>query len=153
MAEKLNAFPNGQKTISTKSAKVFIQRNGQNLLMAECTSFKATLKKNKEKVQTLGTLGTQHKMTGWEGTGSIGGYIVNSDLLKNEADAFRTGQEQRFNIVTNYYGDEEQGKQSILVKSVSLDELPLGDIKSDDGLMKFETDYTFDDFDVVETFN
>lgn len=149
----MNTLGDAQKTISSKSAKIFIQRNGQNKTFAECDQFKATIKKNKEKVQTLGNLASRHKFVGWEGTGSIAGYVVNSDLIKNEADALRTGQEQRFDIVATYYGDAEQGKQSILLKSVSLDELPLGDIKSDDGLMKFETDFTFEDFEAVDLFN
>lgn len=153
MVQPLNDLGDGQQTISTRSARVFFQRNGQNIPFAECTEFKATVKKSKEKVNTLGNFAVRHKYVGWEGTGSISGYITNSDLISNEIDSLRTGQEQRFNIVTTYYGNEKQGNQTLLYSSVSLDNLPLGDLKSDDGIMKFETDFTFEDVDLIDKFN
>ena len=39
-----------------------------------------------------------------------------------------------------------------MLKSVSLDNLPLGDLKSDDGIMKFETDFTFEGLDLIDKF-
>lgn len=153
MAQALNDFIDAQKTLSTKSARVFIQRNGQNLLFAECTEFKPKIKKNKEKVKTIGSFSTKNKFTGWEGSGSISGYVVNSNIIANEMDSLRTGREQRFNIVAKYYGDDEQGTQTVLYKSVSLDEIDPGALKGDDGLISFETDFTFDDIELVETFN
>lgn len=151
MADGLS-FGNGQDTISSKSAKIFIQKNGQNKEFAQCTSFKATIKKNKEKVKTIGSMATKNKLVGIEMTGSLGGYVTDSELIKSELQALKGGQEQRFNIVAKYYGNNAQGTQTILLKSVSLDDVPLGDIKSDDGLMEFESDFTFDDFDLVEAF-
>lgn len=153
MTQALSDLFDGQKTISSKSARIFIQRDGKNLLFAECTEFKTKIKKIKEKVKTVGRLGTQNKFVGWEGVGSISGYIINSDLLASEINSLKTGVEQRFNIVAKYYGDDIQGTQTLLYKSVSLDEIDPGALKSDDGLITFETDLTYDDVEVVEKFN
>ncbi|CAI2672935.1 Phage-like element PBSX protein XkdM (plasmid) [Apilactobacillus kunkeei] len=153
MAQPLNDLGDGQQTISTRSARIFFQRDGQNIPFAECTEFKASVKKSKEKVNTLGNFAVRHKYVGWEGTGSLSGYITNSDLLSREIGSLTTGQEQRFNIVATYYGNEQQGNQTYMLKSVSLDNLPLGDLKSDDGVMKFETDFTFEGIDLIDKFN
>lgn len=153
MAQPLNDLGDGQQTISTRSARIFFQRDGQNIPFAECTEFKASVKKSKEKVNTLGNFAVRHKYVGWEGTGSLSGYITNSDLLSREIGSLTTGQEQRFNIVATYYGNEQQGNQTYMLKSVSLGNLPLGDLKSDDGIMKFETDFTFEGIDLIDKFN
>ena len=153
MAQPLNDLGDGQQTISTRSARIFFQRDGQNIPFAECTEFKASVKKSKEKVNTLGNFAVRHKYVGWEGTGSLSGYITNSDLLSREIGSLTTGQEQRFNIVATYYGNEQQGNQTYMLKSVSLDNLPLGDLKSDDGSMKFVTDFTFEGIDLIDKFN
>ncbi|MCT6858253.1 MAG: phage tail tube protein [Apilactobacillus sp.] len=153
MSQPLNDLGDGQQTISTRSARIFFQRDGQNIPFAECTEFKASVKKSKEKVNTLGNFAVRHKYVGWEGTGSLSGYITNSDLLSREIGSLTTGQEQRFNIVATYYGNEQQGNQTYMLKSVSLDNLPLGDLKSDDGIMKFETDFTFEGIDLIDKFN
>lgn len=153
MAQPLNDLGDGQQTISTRSARIFFQRDGQNIPFAECTEFKASVKKSKEKVNTLGNFAVRHKYVGWEGTGSLSGYITNSDLLSREIGSLTTGQEQRFNIVATYYGNDQQGNQTYMLKSVSLDNLPLGDLKSDDGIMKFETDFTFEGIDLIDKFH
>lgn len=140
------------KLISTKSAKIFIQRDGKNIPLAECTDFKAKVKKNKETIKTLGKFSTGHKFVGWEGTGSISGYLINSELISSELEGLKTGVDPVFNVVATYYGDDEQGNQTLLYKSVSLDDVDFGELKSDDGVIKFESDLTFDDVDLVDAF-
>lgn len=152
MGQYLTDF-DGKNTISTKSARVFFQEDGKNVLFAECTGLKASIKKNKEKTNTLGSFGTGHKVVGWEGTGSISGYLINSDIISAELNALQSGEDRRFNIVTTYIGNDDQGSQTYLLKSVSLDEIQLGDIKADDGLIKIETDLTFDGIELIQKFN
>jgi hypothetical protein len=152
MTMPLNDFGDGQQTISSRSARIFIQQNGQNKLFANVTDFKSTVKKTKEKVNALGTFSTKHKLVGFEITGSLSGYVVDSSLVGSEISALKNGADNRFQIIVEAYGNDSQGTQRYLLSSVSLDDVPLADLKADDSLMKFESDFTAEDIDLLDSF-
>ena len=44
------------------------------------------------------------------------------------------------------------GKQTILLKDVNLDVIPIADFEADDGVMEWESDFTFEDSELVSPF-
>lgn len=153
MPNQANEFMDGQSPISTKSSKIVIRRDGHVYPVIQCTKFKAKVEKKKETIQTLGSFMKKHKVTSAEGTGSMGGYVIDSELLKQELGIIRSGHDSRFSAIPTLYGNENQGNQTVELDSVSLDDIPIADLESDDGLIEFESDFTFDDAHLVEAFS
>ncbi|TPR48178.1 phage tail protein [Apilactobacillus micheneri] len=153
MSDQINEFMDGQAPLSTKSAKIVLRRDGHVYPLIQCTKFKAKVEKKKETVQTLGSFMKKHKATSAEGTGSMGGYVIDSELLKTELGIIRSGQDSRFSAIPTLYGNENQGNQVVELDEVSLDDIPIADLESDDGLIEFESDFTFDDVHLVQAFS
>ena len=80
MATTLEQVLHGRDTISSKDAKVTVTIDGSVINLIDCKELKINIKKNKEKVQVLGDHWTKHKTTSVDGTGTLGQYVVNSNL-------------------------------------------------------------------------
>lgn len=149
-----DSFLNGRDTINTKSAKIFMTINGEVINLIECKKFEAKIEKNKEDVQTLGRVWKGKKVTSVEGTGSLGGYLIKSNWLKYGLTYAEGGPDLYFDAtLTIEDATSKAGKQVVLLKDVNLDEIPIGDFESDDGVMEWESDLTFEGIELVEAFN
>lgn len=47
----------------------------------------------------------------------------------------------------------EAGKQTIHLGQVNLDDVPIVDFKADDDVMQWESDFTFEEIDLVQEFD
>lgn len=152
-ASVIGQFLNGRDTISTKDAKLFIEMNGKVWPMIEATQVAAKLKKNKEDVQTLGSRWKHKKTTSVEGTGTLGGYVISSNWLKY-ALPYIKGEKDLYFTITMTIEDptSRAGKQTVLLKDVNLDDIPVADFEADDGVMEWESDFTFEGIELVEPF-
>lgn len=149
----IGQFLNGRDTISTKDAKLFIDMNGKIWPMIEATQVAAKLEKNKEDVQTLGSRWKHKKTTSVEGTGTLGGYVISSNWLKY-ALPYIKGEKDLYFTITMTIEDptSRAGKQTVLLKDVNLDDIPVADFEADDGVMEWESDFTFEGIELVEPF-
>ena len=147
-------FLNGRDTISTKDAKVYATINGQIIPLIECNEFSAKLEKNKEKVTTLGSRMVHKKVTSVEGTGSLGGYLINSNWTKY-ALPYVQGEKDLYFEITFTISDSTSraGEQTIQLGEVNLNDIPIADFKADDGVMQWKTDFTFEQVNLVTPFN
>lgn len=153
MSEVSN-FLNGRDTISTKDAIITLNINGNNFKMIECNKFTAKLEKNKEDVQVLGSHWKKKKTTSVEGTGTLGGYLVNSNWLKHGIPYTQNGGDLYFDAtLTIEDPTSKAGKQVLLLKDVNLDEIPVADFEADDGVMEWESDFTFEGIELVQEFS
>ncbi len=144
---------NGRDTISTKDARIYTKINGKVRNMIECNKFSAKWEKNKEDVQTLGSRIKRKKVTGVEGTGSLGGYLVASNWMKYAMPYVRGGKDLYFEVIMDIEDPTSAaGKQSIQLLNVNLDDIPIADFEADDGVMEFETDFTFEDSQLLQPF-
>lgn len=150
----LEAFLNGRDTISTKDAMLTLNVDGQVIRMIECNKFSAQIEKNKEEIQTLGTHWSHAKTTGVKGTGELGGYLINSNWLKfgipytkNHSDVFFDA------TLTIYDSTSRVGRETVLLKDVNLDAIPVADFETDDGVMEWETDLTFEGIELITPFD
>ncbi|WP_334328443.1 phage tail tube protein [Companilactobacillus sp. HBUAS59699] len=154
MSNNVGEFLNGRDTISTKDAKVYATINGQIIGLIDCNKFTAKLEKNKEDIQVLGSHWKRKKVTSIEGTGTLGGYIISSNWLKYALPYIQGGKDLYFEITLTIEDKTSRaGKQTIHLGEVNLDDIPIADFESDDGVMEWESDFTFEEFDLVSAFD
>lgn len=146
-------FLNGRDTISTKDAKIYITIDGQVIPMIEANKFTAKLEKNKEDVQTLGSRWKHKKTTSVEGTGTLGGYLITSNWLKYALPYLQGGKDLYFEVTLSIEDSTSSaGKQTVHLSDVNLDDIPVADFEADDGVMEWETDFTFEGINLVTPF-
>lgn len=146
-------FLNGRDTISTKDAKLYITIAGRVIPMIEANKFSAKLEKNKEDVQTLGSRWKHKKTTSVEGTGTLGGYLVTSNWMKYALPYIQGGKDLYFDAtLTINDPTSKAGTQTVLIKDINLDDIPIADFEADDGVMEWESDFTFEGIDLVSAF-
>lgn len=146
-------FLNGRDTISTKDAKLYITIRGRVIPMIEANQFSAKLEKNKEDVQTLGSRWKHKKTTSVEGTGTLGGYLVTSNWLKYALPYIQGGKDLYFDATLTINDPTSRaGTQTVQIKDINLDDIPIADFEADDGVMEWESDFTFEGVDLVSAF-
>lgn len=149
----IGSYLNGRDTISTKDAKVYITINGKVIPLIECNELSLKLEKNKEDVQTLGSRWKHKKVTSVEGTGSLGGYLISSNWLKYALPYIQGGKDLYFEItLTINDATSQAGTQTIHVGDVNLDDIPVADLKADDGVMQWKSYFTFEQINLVTAF-
>ena len=151
MAENYARLPD---TISAHEGKAYITINGQNRELFEISSLTAQIDLTVQERRMLGHRMTQHKVIGASGTGSMTIYFMNSQMLKQAIQYLRTGNYKGLKIqVKNEDPQSTVGKQEVVLLNVILATIPVTtlDDQSDDPIT-FDTDFTFDDIEVLEGF-
>ena len=121
--------------------------NGQKFAEVYGANAKITLRK--EDVPMCGTRnGTGKKNMGWDGAGSFRMNWVNSDLLKQQVEAHKRGEELVFTYVSKLSNTKNQSERVVL-KNCTFDEISLFDWESNKIIQK-EMAFTFDDYDVLD---
>ncbi len=141
-------------TISAHEGKAYITINGQNRELFEISSLTAQIDLTVQERRMLGHRMTQHKVIGASGTGSMTIYFMNSQMLKQAIQYLRTGNYKGLKIqVKNEDPQSTVGKQEVVLLNVILATIPVTtlDDQSDDPIT-FDTDFTFDDIEVLEGF-
>lgn len=150
----IDNFLNGRDAISTKDAKLYLTIAGHIIVMIEANKFTAKLEKNKEDVQTLGSRWKHKKTTSVEGTGTLGGILIRSTWLKYGLPYIQGGKDLYFDATLTIDDPTSRaGKQTVTLKDVNLDDIPIADFEADDGVMEFETDLTFEGVELVTPFS
>lgn len=93
----------------------------------EAYGIQAKLNFKKEDIQLCGQMGTDKKITGYDGTGSLKMHKVNSRMAKSILKAIQEGKDVRFTIITKLADPDSDGTERIALKGVSFDDLTLAD--------------------------
>ena len=152
MAENYTRLPD---TISAREGKAYITINGQNRELFEISALTAQLDLTVQERRMLGHRMTQHKVVGATGTGSMTIYFMNSEMLNQAIQYLRTGNYRGLKLqVKNEDPQSTVGRQEVVLLNVILATIPVAtlDDQSDDPIT-FDTDFTFDDIEVLESFN
>ncbi|MGX6988575.1 phage tail tube protein [Leuconostoc fallax] len=144
----------GKDVINSKSGMVTVNIDGQNIELIELTEFTAQIDKNKEDVQVIGSLWTKKKTTSIAGSGSMGGKVINSNWAKLGQKMANEGVDTFFDA-TVVVEDETSsvGKQTVAFHNINMDSIPLVALEADDGVMEWESDFSFEGFNLVSAFN
>ena len=141
-------------TISSHEGKAYITINGQNRELFEVSALSAQIDLTVQERRMLGHRMTQHKVVGATGTGSMTIYFMNSEMLNQAIQYLRTGNYKGLKIqVKNEDPQSTIGKQEVVLMNVILATIPVVtlDDQSDDPIT-FDTDFTFDDIEILESF-
>jgi len=141
-------------TISSHEGKAFITINGINRELFEVSSLRAQLDMTVSAKRMLGNRMTQHKVTGAEGTGSMTMYFMNSQAINQAIAYLKSGSYK--GLTLQVYNEDAQstvGKQEVVMTGVILTTIPVAalDDGSDDPIT-FDTDFTFDGIENLESF-
>ena len=114
----------------------------------------AKIEKTKKEVPILGKTGKGNKATGWKGTGSAKFHYASS-LFRELMERYKnTGEDVYFDIqVTNEDETSAVGRQTVILKDCNVNGGILTKFDADADYLDEELDFTFEDFDMPETFN
>lgn len=140
-------------TISGQEGKATSVIDGNVQDMFYVKTLEATFEKTKAEVKTLGKRGTQHKGAGWSGTGSMTIYYVTSLFREMALKYAKTGKDTYFNItIVNDDPTSTIGKQTVVLYNCNIDNVVLAKLDTDSDTLDEDIDFTFDDFDILDSF-
>ncbi|MDF1585653.1 phage tail tube protein [Marinimicrococcus flavescens] len=141
-------------TISGQEGRAYATIDGQVEEMFYVKKIEAKADKNKAEVKTLGRRGTQHKTTGWSGTGSMTIYYVTSLFRKLMIDYIKTGRDTNFDItVVNEDPGSTIGSQTVTLLGVNLDSVVMVSLDTESEALEEDVDFTYEDIDMGQMFN
>ncbi|WP_028559019.1 phage tail tube protein [Paenibacillus pinihumi] len=147
------AFLSAKDSISGQEGRAYAKVNGVVEELFYLKDLEATAEKQKAEIRTLGRRGTQHKATGWTGTGSMTIYYVTSYFRKMMYDYIKTGKDVYFEItVTNDDPTSTIGKQTTVLKGCNLDSVILAKLDTESDALDEEVSFTYDDVEIPEHF-
>lgn len=141
-------------TISSKEGKAYITIDGKNRELFEISQLTASLKLKIQSRQLLGHRMVQHKVIGAEGNGKMKMYFMNSQLLQLAKNYIQEGGISNIKLhVINEDGQSTVGRQEVMLLHVMLQNIPITTLDDDsDDPVTIETEFTFDDIEVLEKF-
>ena len=139
--------------ISGQEGRVTATIDGNVELLAYVKSVEATFEKQKSEINTLGHRGTQHKTTGWSGSGSMTLYYVTSLFRQLAAKYAETGKDTFFDLtIENNDPTSSVGRQTVVLYNCNVDSTILAKLDVDNTELDEDMDFTFDDFEVLDSF-
>lgn len=145
---------NAKDAVSASLAECFVTIEGARYNFMQAINLEANIEKTKTQVPILGKTGKGNKSTGWGGSGSATFHYNTSifrQLLKRYKD---TGEDIYFDIqVTNEDPTSAVGRQTVILKDCNLDGGTLTKFDADAEYLDETLDFTFEDFEIPETFS
>lgn len=118
--------------------------------VSEAKGLSAKVEMQKEEIPVCGKMGTDTKLMGYKGTGSVKLYKVNSRMTIKLSDSIKKGINPRLQILSTLKDPAAFGAERILIKDAAFDDLTLADweaaVKGE-----IEAPFTFTDWDPVDT--
>ena len=97
----------------------------------ECYGLKATVEIKREQVKVCGDLWEHNKMVGASGKGSIKMNRVSTRFVETIFDIIDTGRDAVFEIQSMLADPDALGRETIVLKNVTFDELSIQDWESE----------------------
>lgn len=150
MAQTMHA----KDTVAASLAECFITIEGNRYNFMQAINLEATFTKKKAEVPILGRTGKGNKAAGWSGSGKATFHYASSvfrELMKRYKE---TGEDVYFDIqVTNEDKTSAVGRQTVILKDCNIDGGTLTKFDADTEYLDEELNFTFEDFEMPETFN
>jgi hypothetical protein len=115
----------------------------------ETYGLQAKVEKKKEELSICGRPGTETKLIGFSGKGTLKVRKVNSRMGKLLTDGLRKGIDVRFQIISKLADPDSFGAERILLKNVSFDDLTLADWEAAKA-GAVDIPFTFSDFEYMD---
>lgn len=146
-------FMKAEDAVSGKEGALYATIDGNTIQVAECKKIDVKFTKNKTEFKSLGNRATQHKATGWTGTGSLTLHYATSIFAKMMIDYADTGKDAYFTLqVINDDPTSGVGRQTINLYDVNLDDLDISRLDVDGGFLEQASNFTFSDISMTDEF-
>lgn len=146
-------FLRATDTLNGQEGKATAVINGQVEDLFYVKDLEAVLEKEKTEVKTLGKRGVQHKANGWVGNGSMTVYYVTSLFRQMALSYAKTGKDTYFTLtVVNEDPASTVGKQTIVLYNCNIESTVLAKLDAEEETLEEDLDFTFDDFDILDSF-
>lgn len=147
-------YMKSSNAISGKEGALYANIDGKVIQVAECKNITAKITKNKSEFKALGYRGTQHKATGWTGTGTLVIHYATSKFAKMMIDYAKTGVDQYFTLqIVNKDPTSALGRQTINLYDVNLDESEIAKLDTGADFLDQSMNFTFSDVEMPEQFS
>ena len=140
--------------VSASLAECFVTIEGQRYNFMQCINLEANFEKTKTEVPILGKTGKGNKSTGWSGSGSAT-FHYNTSIFRELMLRYKnTGEDVYFDIqITNEDPTSSVGRQTLILKDCNIDGGILAKFDADADYLDEDMDFTFEDFEMPETFS
>lgn len=147
------SFLRADDTLSGQEGRATANIEGSIQDMFYIKSLEATFDKQKMELKTIGKRGTQHKPTGWIGSGDMTIYYITSAFRKMALKFAKTGKDTYFNItVVNNDPASTVGRQTVVLYDCNIDSTVLAKLDVDADALDESIPFTFEDFDILDEF-
>lgn len=139
--------------ISGQEGRATMNVEGSIENMFYIKQLEATFEKQKSEIHTLGHRGTQHKTTGWSGTGSMTAYYITSSFRQMAREYAKNGRDIYFDItIENDDPTSSVGKQTVVLYGCNIDSTLIAKLDVDNTELDEDMDFTFEDFEILDSF-
>lgn len=147
------AYMKASDAISGKEGSLYATIDGKVIQVAECKSINAKITKNKSEFKALGYRGTQHKATGWSGSGTLTIHYASSRWSKMMIDYAKNGIDTYFKLqIINDDPASTIGKQTVTLMDVNFDEAEIAKLDTDAEFLDQTMNFTFSDVEMPDEF-
>lgn len=147
------ATMNAKDAISASLAECYVTIKNKRYQFMQAIDLEATFQKIKKEVPILGKPAKGNKSTGWKGTGKATFHYNSSVFRKLFYDFKETGKDVYFDIqVTNEDPASSVGRQTVILKDCNLNGGVLAKFNASDDFLEENISFTFEDFEIPETF-
>ncbi|BBH19859.1 phage protein [Paenibacillus baekrokdamisoli] len=144
-------YLHAKDTISGQEGTAYAIINGLSEEMFYIKKLEAKVEKTKAEVKTLGRRGTQHKASGWNGSGTMTIYYVTSRFREMMLKYINEGKDTYFDImVTNEDKSSTIGKQIVRLTGVNLDSVIMASLDIESDVLEEEVAFTFEGVEMVK---
>jgi len=148
-------FNGAPDTISGREGRIVYKEDGQTpRVLSYAQNITATFEKQVQDVNILGQRATQHKATGWSGSGTMSLYKVTTLFRRMVATYINTGKDLYFDLqVENNDPTSSVGKEMVTLRSCVITTAVLASLDADNSVMTEEVAFTFDGYSIDSAFN
>ncbi|OUQ33251.1 phage tail tube protein [Massilimicrobiota timonensis] len=140
-------------TLAAGLAECYLTIGSRRYNFMQAKNLEANFDKSKTEVPILGKTGKGNRATGWSGTGSCNAHYNQSIIRQMLLDYKNTGKDTYFEIqITNEDPTSSVGRQTVVLKDCNVDGGILAKFDADGDLLDEDFDFTFDDFEMPESF-
>jgi len=149
----MNSFMNAKDAIGASLAECFVTIGENRYNFMQAIDLTASIERTKTEVPILGQTGRGNKATGWRGKGSAT-FHYNTSIFRELMYKFKaTGEDMYFDIqISNEDPTSGAGRQTVVLKGCNIDSGILAKFDADADFLTEELDFTFEDFEIPETF-
>ncbi|MEG6521172.1 phage tail tube protein [Desulfotomaculum sp. 1211_IL3151] len=147
-------FFKANDAVSGQEGRAYATINGNVEEMFYVKTLEGKVEKQKSEMRALGRRGTQHKATGWSGSGSMTIYYATTLFRQMMLDYIKTGKDTYFDIqIVNEDPGSSIGRQTVVLKNVNLNSVILAKVDTENEFLDEEIDFTFEDIDILDSFS